>query len=1387
MIYKNDDSVKNTSYINKDFQALWQEMLELIPKYTNKWNPSQANESDPLAVLVKLLAIFSDKLNYNIDKNILEAYPQSLTQEKAAYNVYDILGYNPPWYQSATTDILLNFHTAIPATTLIGEGADNSSSYKLILPKFTQITDEDSNLVYTLLEDFDIISNTPTVKQIKAIQGTINDYIINGIDKITVDNLDSDNRLYFIEPNIAENGIFISNNNFESDFTDGKAAWSRIQNIYQAKATDKVFEFGIDPVSGACYIQFSDSISNLIGEGLSIKYILSDGSAGNTKSYTLNKFLSDTNAIVEGAGDVTSFKINDFINIVNRTEITSGKSPATLDEMYKNYKRIQNTFNTLVTLLDYENYLYQYGDSSSHIVSNILASDRTNDLYESYDVWTIKDNVNALVHKIKQTDEVDNMSKYAIRLYPLAYERDVTTKDSYDRTFEQINYPGLDDFEQSKPFGEALSEVKTINHDFIDFGKPIIINYNLDGQIYLTDKVSRAVADQIELNIQSAIYQHFNARNISFGDPISYKEVLEVIEKSDSRIDYVALEPINYNAYDIDLSKSNITNASGLTPDSTLSKSILAGKTPWSNFITDYSYNAGQANGQLISVATVAEVNKNLGTTESATAQITGLTNPQFSTRVVLGETTKGGTSTNIGETTYDAFRVETNEDLVLYSPNYKEDKTYSNFLYYYAKLNTTVIKDKPYKLSDDSGEPEYIFFYETKDAFYEDCDEAGVPQGIKNVIGILNSGDIIKPNFDLTSNTKANGKMQALSLNNGKTIIELSLNSGSIYIPEVDVKKEGIIAFTNAINLINAFKQPKGSYTLLTGEYFLFKYKNDNSLTILGEGTTLENTSNDPIILTLSPDTIDFNLVVDGNANEVNELSRYEAVLSPEQAEAIKYIVNQILTFGAGYCFFFGKKAGINSTIYPYTFEEIIEANAAYSLASYVSDSEKYKPNFGLNTFSIPSSIDTNNDGIADYQLYYTTDITSADSWAMLPQQLDDINWKGFLRVFADINNTDSLVLINSSIADIPYISNSNIIQLKKTGEYQFVPHQQQICILQTIQANNASYNNAINIKARPLLGTNGTADSTPNYRYPVSVQSSNLISTPGGVVSDISDDQTFYLYNKQSGIAQTGIFNTIEFNSALPVEGYEHTWTVPGIVTSTDKYYKDFNKDSVDYFAIFPIIYPADSDTAPAFKLGYDIKFKSDAGDDIATVTTINIPANNYNYIELEPNKLYYMIAPCGSILFEQGKAGGNPVDLHTVMVGPINVISNTELFNIDFTLAKFNYSYNADNTIKQLVNTLQTASNQVEKYQIQNGWDDRNPTVYIGILGKDSTGINSMQNVFIDPAFNITYQVKESDLVENPLIGSSYLNKNHIYNRYAIPKLNNFNIKISGLSIL
>ena len=103
----NNDLISNMSYTSRDFNTIYPELLDLVKKITYKWDPSISNESDPGVILLKLNAIIADKCNYNIDKNVLECFPLSVTQESNARQLYEQLGYFMHWYRSATTQVAL--------------------------------------------------------------------------------------------------------------------------------------------------------------------------------------------------------------------------------------------------------------------------------------------------------------------------------------------------------------------------------------------------------------------------------------------------------------------------------------------------------------------------------------------------------------------------------------------------------------------------------------------------------------------------------------------------------------------------------------------------------------------------------------------------------------------------------------------------------------------------------------------------------------------------------------------------------------------------------------------------------------------------------------------------------------------------------------------------------------------------------------------------------------------------------------------------------------------------------------------------------------------------------------------------------------------------------
>ena len=50
-----NNPLNSLSYTNKDFRAIYPELLDLVKKLTYKWDPSISNESDPGVILLKLI------------------------------------------------------------------------------------------------------------------------------------------------------------------------------------------------------------------------------------------------------------------------------------------------------------------------------------------------------------------------------------------------------------------------------------------------------------------------------------------------------------------------------------------------------------------------------------------------------------------------------------------------------------------------------------------------------------------------------------------------------------------------------------------------------------------------------------------------------------------------------------------------------------------------------------------------------------------------------------------------------------------------------------------------------------------------------------------------------------------------------------------------------------------------------------------------------------------------------------------------------------------------------------------------------------------------------------------------------------------------------------
>lgn len=595
----NSSLISNMSYTSRDFNSIYPELLDLVKKITYKWDPSISNESDPGVILLKLNALIADKCNYNIDKNVLECFPLSVTQEANARQLYEQLGYFMHWYRSATTKVSLfwkDFENYTPSDEAYVE-----------LPRFTMVSDYNNDIVYTLLStessELNAVSTTRIyvngeATTVNAIQGTATVYKINDRDVIQASDLDSNNRLYFKDRNIAENGIFICNDSPTNSYN--YADWIRKDNLSAENLGNTYYSFGVLPISNICYVEFPDDAETIFKNGIRLVYIQTRGKEGDIPYKSIERFYNDLPSVLRYAnGDEATININtDIIELSNIVSGEGGRDKETLNEAYKNYRHTIGTFNTLITLRDYINAII----NGPQLASNVIVADRTNDIQCSYKVMSSVNDFSTLINKVDRHKDLSTLTAYDIKLYALNYSSaTIDTDYEYDTSFQLLNN------KEQSAIKLYVNDLKAIPHEFMDIRTPEQDPNNyvpLDGEPYDWDygtyytkdgddyvivpegtewdpattyyerkdyfrshyclfknlyPISCRITpirtlDEIEQeevieSIKKAIYENLNSQQIEFGESITPQALEKIITNSDERISSTAILNIDLKTY----------------------------------------------------------------------------------------------------------------------------------------------------------------------------------------------------------------------------------------------------------------------------------------------------------------------------------------------------------------------------------------------------------------------------------------------------------------------------------------------------------------------------------------------------------------------------------------------------------------------------------------------------------------------------------------------------------------------------------------------------------------------------------------------------------------------------------------------------------------------
>lgn len=875
-----DRFVNNMSYTNKDFNSIYSELLDLVDSISPKWKPSQSNESDPGVLLLKLAALIGDKANYNIDKNILELFPESVTQYPNAREIFEQCGYKMPYYRAAEVVVSLTLRDQEKLKEQLGGSLSNAYD----IDRFTMVSSNDNTSVYTIVDPINIKTDQSTTF-VKALQGIIKDYSINNSTTILYDSLDSNNRLYFSESDIAENGIYIFSKHADGSINYSTDDWKQVDNLQTQPLNTKRFKFGVSRDGGRCYIEFTSDIANLIQNGLHIKYILTDGYNGNIGKRVLSKFYSDKVVFKDTDLSLTS----DLIYITNDLPSEKGADPETLADARKNYERVKTTFDTLVSLRDYTNFL-----KTSDQCSNGYVCDRTNDLQDTYKIISSDGSLQSMKTKVtKSREEVavyssssmkthpnpedtkkwiekPNMDAFDLKIYGTKFIDPVTSDSRFDLSFEPLNETIVSNIVLD------MDNVKCIQHNIKspdDGIVGIVLKYPISAKIvpqYKLDVIQQAAVYE---NIIKALYKTLNASKLEYGQEIDYNLVYDTIMDSDFRIKALVLDDFKYTPYIIikDANGYKWIDISDNSPDKTddsykkyrtdiKAKCILAGVTPW------YSLNKIESDTKSASDTFTYSLNqKSLGY--------------EFEVDKV---TTKADITLTQNKENKYCTTVQKNELIYLSAPNYITTESYSTYTKYVASIKLksgqeSIPKDSIYQLKDN----DYVIFFWSEDAnsgFYNykkytagtyisvnfDSFKIVLPTAFNLTLGNYGTttSDQVKDLRQILDGTKA------VAIKKPNTILLSKSGDSAANIPALPRaywvlnKSEEI---ENEYKYV-LFRNNETTYTLQSGEYLFYTDPTNTKFAMVGEGTEISR--NDTFTSQISVKAIPYDELMLGQNN---------------------------------------------------------------------------------------------------------------------------------------------------------------------------------------------------------------------------------------------------------------------------------------------------------------------------------------------------------------------------------------------------------------------------------------------------------------------------------------------------------------------------------------
>lgn len=584
-------------YTSRDYDSIVAEFWDLVPKLTELWKPEA--DADPGVVLGKFLASIADMLGVNVDILANELFAPSVTQRKNAEKIFGLIGYTLGWYTAARTEVTF---TNISGDTKVLDFGFNGSDF-CTLEATSDITDQPRRITYNILpttssygEQNSRGSRTVTTDDIDVFVST---------DRVTLAPNESVTRVA-VEGELRNQTVSVADvkrNNFiiklPSQHVDTKSVWLKAKSSLSAEdylstrwkqVESSVYFNSPEPLFAVVYDNYGNAqieVSSYLNEledydqnYLVVYYMDCSGLIGSVSANvlgTLTMAIPSTDGSVVnafGAEDISIVNLANTIEIPHTYTVT-GRSPETAREAYINSRNYINTWDSLITIPDFNRFLRREAGVDCGVVIDCQKALETNiTIYNDSSLTDVQKQKMYITTRDFPRAENSNLNwRNILRDMGIPVEGNTIPFNVDFKTFAAVCYVIHNDFKddtymppefidiapenykvtsndnmvnyiQYRPsvaFTNGIMRdmrgLKPMSVDLI-FGYARIFPWFVVGEIYPKNPVSQDVGNVIIQNVKEALAMYFAPANRQFGQKPTVMEVVDVIQNADPHIRY---------------------------------------------------------------------------------------------------------------------------------------------------------------------------------------------------------------------------------------------------------------------------------------------------------------------------------------------------------------------------------------------------------------------------------------------------------------------------------------------------------------------------------------------------------------------------------------------------------------------------------------------------------------------------------------------------------------------------------------------------------------------------------------------------------------------------------------------------------------------------------